>query len=39
MGMGMNTQNITPHKPTLGWTIGLIVVAIVGYHFIVKKGK
>lgn len=25
------------HKPTLSWTVILIVVAILAYHFLVKK--
>lgn len=35
---GMSTQNIAPHKPTLGWALVGAIVLIVGYHFL-KKGK
>lgn len=27
------------HKPTLGYTVGIIVVVIVGYHFLFGKGR
>jgi hypothetical protein len=26
-----------PHTPTLTWTVGIIIVVLVGYHFLIKK--
>lgn len=28
---------MTPHKPTLGWAIVLIVLAVLAYHLCVQK--
>lgn len=39
--MAMNMSNMgqaTPHKPTLGWTVGIIVVVVIVYHFTLGKG-
>ena len=29
----------TPHKPTIGWTVGIIIVVVIGYHFVFGKGR
>lgn len=40
--MAMNMPGMgsaaSPHKPTLGWTVGIIIVVIIGYHFLMGKG-
>jgi hypothetical protein len=28
-----------PHKPTLGWTIGAIIVVVIVYHFTLGRGR
>jgi hypothetical protein len=37
--MAIDMGSSAPHKPTLGWTIAIIIVVVVGYHFLSKKGK
>lgn len=38
--MAMNAGSLPPaHKPTLGYTVGIIVVVIVVYHFTMGKGR
>jgi hypothetical protein len=37
MGAGGAGPNVAPHKPTLAWAVGIAVVAIIGYHFLMKK--
>lgn len=36
MSSGSSAQT-KPHTPTLGWTIGAIVVAFLLYHFLIAK--
>jgi hypothetical protein len=38
-GSGMTGQMPAAHKPTLGYTVGIIVVVIIGYHFLFGKGR
>lgn len=39
MGMGGNNPLPAAHKPTLGYTAAIIVVVIVGYHFLFGRGR
>lgn len=29
--------NMSPHKPTLAWAIGAVVIVVLVYHFGMKK--
>jgi hypothetical protein len=35
-GMSMGAA-ASPHKPTLGWTVGIIVVVVILYHVTLGK--
>lgn len=37
-GMG-GTQMPAAHKPTMAYTVGIVVVIIIGYHFLTKGRK
>lgn len=39
MGSGMSGQMPAAHKPTLGYTVGIIVVVFVLYHFTLGRGR
>jgi len=36
---GGGMQQMAPHKPTLGWSIAAVVIVVLGYHFLLGKGR